>query len=125
MHFKFYFVYGIVCLHEPPVHTLFKLPRFNFVSLVASPPLLKYLPKPLVGNPIIKILDTPLVRIGMYYRDPYFDSLHIRSKLTGAHDEASFVTIFGKIDHLHASTEVHFLPVHERYIHALFRNIKH
>ena len=48
-----------VCM-SPPAHTLFKLPRFNCVSLVASPPLLKYLPKPLVGNPIIKILDTPL-----------------------------------------------------------------
>ena len=41
---------------------------------VASPPLLKYLPTPLVGNPIIKILDTPLymlcvclyVCVGMY-----------------------------------------------------------
>ena len=41
-------------------HALFKLPWFNCVSLVASPPLLKYLPIPLVGNPIIKILDTPL-----------------------------------------------------------------
>ena len=28
------------------------------------------------------------------------------------------MTIFGKIDHLRASTEIHFLPVHERYIHA-------
>ena len=28
------------------------------------------------------------------------------------------MTIFGKIDHLRASTEVHLLPVHERYIHA-------
>ena len=44
------------------MHTLFKLPGFNCVSLVASPPLLKYLPTPLVGNPIIKILDTPLVK---------------------------------------------------------------
>ena len=35
------------------------------------------------------------------------------------------VTIFGKINHLRASTEIHFLPVHERYIHALFRNTKH
>ena len=41
-------------------HTLFLLPGSNCVSLVASPPLLKYLPTPLVGNPIIKILDTPL-----------------------------------------------------------------
>ena len=41
-------------------HTLFKLPGFNCVSLVALPLLLKYLPTPLVGNPIIKILDTPL-----------------------------------------------------------------
>ena len=32
------------------------------------------------------------------------------------------VTIFGKIDHLHASTEIHFLPVQERHIHALSRN---
>ena len=50
-------------------HTLFKLPRFNCVSLVASPPLLKYLPTPLVGNPIIKILDTPLtilIEFGSY-----------------------------------------------------------
>ena len=37
----------------------------------------------------------------------------------------SYVTIFGKIDHLRASIEIHFLPVHERYIHALFRNTKH
>ena len=36
-----------------------------------------------------------------------------------------YVTIFGKIDHLRASIEIHFLPVHERYIHALFRNTKH
>ena len=35
-------------------HTLFKLPGFNCVSLVASPPLLKYLPTPLVGNPHYK-----------------------------------------------------------------------
>ena len=28
----------------------------------------------------------------------------------------------GKIDHLRASTEIHFLPVQERYIHALSRN---
>ena len=35
------------------------------------------------------------------------------------------VTRFAKIDHLRASTEIHFLPVHERYIHALFRNTKH
>ena len=33
--------------------------------------------------------------------------------------------IVTKISHLRASTEVHFLPVHERYIHALFRNTKH
>ena len=32
------------------------------------------------------------------------------------------VTIFGKIDHLRASNEIHFLPVQERYIHALSRN---
>ena len=38
-----------------------KLPGFSCVSLVASPPLWKYLPTPLVGNPIIKILDTPLI----------------------------------------------------------------
>ena len=44
-------------------HTLFKLPGFNCVSFVASPPLLKYLSTPLVGNPIIKILDTPLFLI--------------------------------------------------------------
>ena len=37
-----------------------------YVSLVASPPLLKYLPTPLVGNPIIKILDTPLQSISNY-----------------------------------------------------------
>ena len=35
-----------------------------------------------------------------------------------------YVTIFGKIDHLHASTEIHFLPVRESYIHALSRNAK-
>ena len=34
----------------------------------------------------------------------------------------TFVTIFGKIDHLRASNEIHFLPVRERYIHALSRN---
>ena len=32
------------------------------------------------------------------------------------------VTIFGKIDHLRASNEIQFLPVHEKYIHALSRN---
>ena len=32
------------------------------------------------------------------------------------------MTIFGKIDHLRTSNEIHFLPVQERYIHALFRN---
>ena len=32
------------------------------------------------------------------------------------------MTIFGKIDHLRASNEIHFLPVQERYIHALSRN---
>ena len=30
----------------------------------------------------------------------------------------SYVTIFGKIDHLRASTGIHFLLVHERYIHS-------
>ena len=40
--------------HECGLHI--KLPGFNYVSLVASPPLWKYLPTPLVGNPIIKIL---------------------------------------------------------------------
>ena len=34
----------------------------------------------------------------------------------------AYVTIFGKIDHLRASNEIHFLPVQERYIHALSRN---
>ena len=33
-----------------------------------------------------------------------------------------YVTIFRKIDHLRASNEIHFLPVKERYIHALSRN---
>ena len=33
--------------------------------IVASPPLLKYLPTPLVGNPIIKILDTPLREVSL------------------------------------------------------------
>ena len=33
-----------------------------------------------------------------------------------------YVTIFGKIDHLRASNEIHFLPVQQRYIHALSRN---
>ena len=32
------------------------------------------------------------------------------------------MTIFGKINHLHASNEIHFLPVQERYTHALSRN---
>ena len=32
------------------------------------------------------------------------------------------MTIFGKIDHLHTSNEIHFLPVQERYIHALSGN---
>ena len=32
------------------------------------------------------------------------------------------MTIFGKINHLHASTEIHFLPVQVRHIHALSRN---
>ena len=32
-----------------------------------------------------------------------------------------YVTIFG---YLHASTEIHFLPVRESYIHALSRNTK-
>ena len=36
-----------------------------------------------------------------------------------------YVTIFGKIDHLRASTEIHFLPVRESYIHALSRNTKY
>ena len=51
-----------VCMspHECGLHIHFKFPGFNCVSLAASPPLLKYLPTPLVGNPIIKILDTPL-----------------------------------------------------------------
>ena len=34
----------------------------------------------------------------------------------------AYVTIFGKIDHLCASNEIHFLPVQERYIHALSGN---
>ena len=46
-------------------HTLFKFPGFSCVSLVASPPLWKYLSTSLVGNPIIKILDTPLTPIGL------------------------------------------------------------
>ena len=29
-----------------------------------------------------------------------------------------YVTLFGKIDHLRASTEIHFLSVPESYIHA-------
>ena len=33
-----------------------------------------------------------------------------------------YVTIFGKIDHLRASTEIHFLPIQERHVHALSRN---
>ena len=37
---------------------------------------------------------------------------------------AIYVTIFGKIDHLYASTKIHFLSVRENYIHALFRNTK-
>ena len=35
------------------------------------------------------------------------------------------VTIFGKIEYLHASAEIHFLPVHKSYIHAVSRNIKY
>ena len=35
------------------------------------------------------------------------------------------VTIFGKIDHLCASTEIHFLPVRESYNNALPRNTKY
>ena len=38
------------------------------------------------------------------------------------HSYIVYVTIFGKIDHLLASNEIHFLPVQERYIHALSRN---
>ena len=34
------------------------------------------------------------------------------------------MTMFGKIYHLHASTEIHFLSVRESYIHALSRNTK-
>ena len=33
-----------------------------------------------------------------------------------------YATIFGKIDHFRPSTEIHFLPARERYIHALPRN---
>ena len=36
-----------------------------------------------------------------------------------------YVTIFEKIDYLRTSTEVHFLPVRESYIHALSRNTKY
>ena len=35
-----------------------------------------------------------------------------------------YMTIFGKINHLRVSTEIHFLPVCESYIHALSRNTK-
>ena len=35
-----------------------------------------------------------------------------------------YMTIFGKTDHLRASTEIHFLPIRESYIHALSRNTK-
>ena len=35
-----------------------------------------------------------------------------------------YVTIFGKIDHLRASIEVHFLPVHERYVHPSTRRTR-
>ena len=39
-------------------------------------------------------------------------------------NNSQYVTIFGKINHLRASTEIHFLPVHESYIHALSGNTK-
>ena len=35
---------------------------------------------------------------------------------------STYVTIFGKINHLRASTEIHFLPVQEGYIHVLSKN---
>ena len=42
--------------------------------------------------------------------------------LNSAIPDLEYLTIFGKIDYLHASNEIHFLPVQERYIHALSRN---
>ena len=43
----------------------------------------------------------------------------------GMHACMIYVTIFGKIDHLCVSIEIHFLPVRESYTHALSRNTKY
>ena len=48
--------------------------------------------------------------------------LRVLSRYTHAVIAKLYVIIFGKIDHLRASNEIHFLPVQERYIHALSRN---
>ena len=37
----------------------------------------------------------------------------------------TYVTIFGKIDHLCTSTEIYLLPVRESYINALSKNTKY
>ena len=34
----------------------------------------------------------------------------------------AYATVFGKINHFRASTEIHFLLVPERYVHALPRD---
>ena len=48
--------------------------------------------------------------------------LHSRADSTVKKYLRAYLTIFGKIDHLRASNEIHFLPVQKRYIHALSRN---
>ena len=35
------------------------------------------------------------------------------------------VTVFWKTDRIDTNTEIHFLPVDESHIHALFRDTKH
>ena len=41
----------------------------------------------------------------------------IKYLLTNSFLDSIIVTRFAKIDHLRASTDIHFLPVHERYVH--------
>ena len=36
-----------------------------------------------------------------------------------------FVTVFRKTDRMDTNAEIHFLPVDESHIHALFRDTKH
>ena len=68
-----------------------------------------------------------LLRISFFTRRWIFNTFHAYAigftlQLLGRKYFQLYVTIFGKIDHLHASNEIHFLPVQERYIHALSRN---